>query len=196
MWKIVNHKYALHKCSFYKMLLSCYYGDFVEASNEGEHLHPEDDPNDEWPTFRMFFQGLTSLALVTEKKPPKSWNRGMGKFVIKKFRKWSKEGAVNVTNMLLILEAEQLAGSKRAKPDDVRAAYDKGISAASALGCLHHKGLAQERAGVYFSRQGNQKLGAKFWKRSHKTFKEWGAMGKVRDIERKYGGCLFRNGKE
>jgi hypothetical protein len=87
--------------------------------------------------------------------------------------------------MLLLLQAETLSASS-VESEIVRKSFDDAITMAGKLGFLHNQALGNERAGVYFLEQGDNAWASTYLSRARHLFREWGAMGKVNQMDLKY----------
>lgn len=91
--------------------------------------------------------------------------------------------------MWLIMKAEQAAGMRGEAPKNVQSKFDEAIVAAGKLGFLHHQALANERAGTFFHRGGDDRWAKTYFQRARELYFRWGAFAKVGQMERKY--CEF-----
>ncbi len=95
----------------------------------------------------VFFDALTALAMLKMHKGRK-WRKRASKNK-KQMITWQKKGNPNLTHMILLLEAEEYALSRKPDLQLARSKYDDAISAASRVGFQHDSALGCERAGVF-----------------------------------------------
>jgi hypothetical protein len=107
---------------------------------------------------------------------------------LRKLEKCVRSGNVNCHHMMLLLRADYIALASHSDPGMVKRAYGDAITAAGKLGFMHHhQAIGNERAGVYFLEQQNDKAWAStYLSRARALFELWSAKAKVRHMEAKY----------
>lgn len=65
-------------------------------------------------------------------------------------------------------------------------AYDRTIDLARSNQSIHEEALACERAGFFYLNWGKEKIAQTYFKEAHYAYTRWGAIAKVRDLERQY----------
>ena len=70
--------------------------------------------------------------------------------------------------------------------------FDKAIRTFGREGILSFKALANERAGAYYLALGDSNWAATYLTRAHDLYLDWGAGGKARQMEGKYGANLIQ----
>jgi predicted ATPase len=98
-------------------------------------------------------------------------------------------GYTNCTPMCLLLAAEECASS--GNTNDARETYDRAICSAAGAGCIHFEGIANEKCGAMFLKEGQLKTAEMYLRRALALMSEWGANAKVEQIEEKYRLLLF-----
>ena len=123
---------------------------------------------------------LYAAALKTKKKRYKVH----AKKVRKKVTSWVKAGNPNVRYFDVFFTAEQLALEK--KFDEAKGKYKSAIKMATEARHLHHAGLLNERyADFLLDCCSNVEESKRALKIAAKWYSDWGALGKVRDLELK-----------
>jgi hypothetical protein len=95
-------------------------------------------------------------------------------------------GSVNCHHIVALLRAEQVSVCCN-DPVVVQREYDEAIKRAGKLGFKHNQALANEKAGVYFLEQKDEEWASIYLTRAWEIYGRWGARGKVRQMELKYG---------
>lgn len=99
--------------------------------------------------------------------------------------KLSKQGAVNAVILLFLLKAEEKT-FQRVSVVEVKKAFDDAISSSARTGFSQVEAIANERAGHFMLAAGDAFWGRSYVLRSWHLYHEWGAVAKVRQMERKY----------
>lgn len=113
--------------------------------------------------------------------------------------KYCKMGNENAVHMILLLKAERLATTqtrqkhKQVDVHVVKNSFDKAIRTFGREGILSFKALANERAGAYYLVLGDSNWAATYLTRAHDLYLDWGAGGKARQMEGKYGANLIQS---
>ena len=133
-----------------------------------------------------FFCGLIYLEQARRKRMQHYMRKA--ECVIKKMKRWVKDGAVNCVHKLWLLEAEYstLKWRKRDQKEKIRRYYDAAISTASRSGLIHDAALANERAGAWCLSHGDEFWASSYLSRAHELYLEWGAKAKADQFSQKY----------
>mmetsp|Transcript_6116 Transcript_6116/g.14398 ORF Transcript_6116/g.14398 Transcript_6116/m.14398 type:complete len:1158 (+) Transcript_6116:126-3599(+) len=166
--------------------LLLFHGDYsTAADNAIEHgdVYQKMVPANFAVIFEAFHRALAlyAMALRTSKKKYKK----EAKRVRRMLTKW----VVAIENpdfnyFKTVLDAEQFAVEKKYEEADRQ--YDEAIKLATSRGHLNHAGLFRERYAEYILRErSNRRKSNEQLKEAIDFYKQWGADGKVKDLESK-----------
>ena len=142
--------------------------------------------------YRFFFKGLVYWTLYGITRNSKYRRRGAK--ALSQLEKWVAAGVANCHHTLLLLRAERaaaMASFKVSKSDDVRFKFDQAISASARSGFLHDRALGNECAARFFLRHGNVSWASTYISRARYCYQEWGANGKVRQLDETHGELII-----
>ena len=103
---------------------------------------------------------------------------------LKKMRRWSRHCPENFRHKLLLMEAECIRfglAKGTALP-----LYEQSIDEARQYEFLQNEALANELAGRFCLKNGDQARGTSFVQSARECYRRWGATGKVRALEEAY----------
>ena len=178
-----DNKRALEVCNVMRTILAFYFGDLDLALKVSNKLSiPFEEGPTPWLAIRFFFQGLIHFALA--KKTSKRMHRRKSRVYLNKMKKFVRIGNPNCHHLKLILQAEHLSITER---DEVivQKGYNDAITTAARAGFVHDHALANELAGIYFL-QRDQSWAGTYMVRASALYNDWGAFGKVKDLDAKY----------
>lgn len=143
------------------------------------------------PAF-YFYDSLSRLASFSksEKKGQKKILKRV-KSNQKKLEKWAHHAPMNFNHKYHLVEAELCTATNCSQKADLL--YEQSIYEASENGYINELAIAYELAGKYFGRIGNAEREAYHLKKAYETYKQWGAMGKVRFMENQYSKLLHES---
>ncbi|MCC6412744.1 MAG: AAA family ATPase [Saprospiraceae bacterium] len=182
---------------FHGMILNYLFQNFEVALKHAQNTRPLLDAvlaKYDVPVF-WFYEALVSMAVARERSGitrSKLLNRAAKNIV--QFRKWAKFCPENHTHKLELLLAEQ--AYSRGKNETARLHFDRAIAGASVQEFLNEEALANERAGVFYLRTGQESIAEHFLKKSFQTYREWGASAKLDDMRQRYPQSLSGMPKE
>jgi predicted ATPase len=184
-WTESENKGALQGLFFCRMLLAYYFDDLQLAEEmSAKQISPIQLGFGPWLAPRTMFQGLIAFALF-KATGRRKYRRQGGRF-LRKLEAFFAGGSVNCHHMVALLRAEQVSVCCN-DPVVVQREYDEAIKCAGKLGFKHNQALANERAGVYFLEQKDEEWASTYLTRAWEIYGRWGARGKVRQMELKYG---------
>jgi PAS domain S-box-containing protein len=139
-----------------------------------------------------FYDSLAHLSIF-EKSHQKKKKQILKKITAnqKKIKKWAKHAPMNFLNKYYLVEAEKC--SILGKDTFAIDYYEKAIQSSSDNGFIHEEGLASELCGKFWITKGNDSVAAVYIQRSYRAFKNWGALNKLRNLEKKYPNLLKNN---
>ncbi|HZX47538.1 MAG TPA: AAA family ATPase [Clostridia bacterium] len=146
-----------------------------------------------------FYHSL-SIAAVYKELSPKDRRRLMR--VLKKnqriMKKWADSCGDNFLHKYLLVRAEMLRvlGRKR----EAEPLYDKAIASAQQNGYVQNQAIACELAAKFYASERRQRIARAYMGDAYRLYREWGAIAKVRDLEKRYpdmlGGMMLEEGKK
>lgn len=129
-----------------------------------------------------FFEALTMLAAYSDASgKQRSSLINQAKKNSGKLKTWAKDAPENFLHKHALLEAEL----NRIKGNFEKAAvlYDQAIKGASENNFLHEEAIARELAGKFYINRGSYNLAEYFLKSAYNSFREWGALAKMKALE-------------
>lgn len=117
---------------------------------------------------------INSLVQVEAYRRTRRWRHKRAAVkALKEMETWLKQGNVNVVHHAMIAKAELL--SLTGKTNDVKAAFEKGIYAASRTGYIQDAALAAERLAYYYHGKGYSHLADHYFTMVYTKYVTWGA---------------------
>jgi hypothetical protein len=187
LWSKTPNPRAMCHLTLNRMYLAYFFDDLPLAEMMASELrHPLEFGPVPWLALRFLFEGLICFGLAKSACRRLRYVRRGVRF-LRKLENFVRGGNVNCHHMMLLLRAEYIALTSHSDPGMVQRAYGDAITAAGKLGFMHHQAIGNERAGVYFLEQQNDKAWAStYLSRARALFELWGAQAKVRHMEAKY----------
>jgi len=131
-----------------------------------------------------FYHSMTMVALLNEGHPEKDLLVGKIKANQKTLKTWAKYSPQNFKVKHLLVEAELAFFNKKlARATEL---FTEGIDVASKSGLLHLSALVFERSAIYNFRKKLDALANLLVRNAWLFYREWGAIGKVRQLEEEY----------
>lgn len=96
---------------------------------------------------------------------------------LNKMKRWSKQSPENFLHKVLLMEAE--IARLRGNHTEAAERYDQAIQAARDNGYIQHKAIANERAALYYSSLGRDKVAFAYAEDAYRFFSKWGAAVKI-----------------
>lgn len=187
-WTLTKNCFAVRSFHLCKMILAYYFGEYEEAAKHSRAQGSRDHASFVLLPIRFLFQGLIELSRAKTRGPCR--HRRRARKYVRIFEGWVKRGAVNCHHMLRILGAELLPSQAMSDAREVQDAFDEAIAASLKLGFLHHSALSNERAGLYFASIDDNLWAATSLQRAYALYDEWGAVAKVKQMERVHSSRL------
>ncbi|MCP4135235.1 MAG: serine/threonine-protein kinase PknK [bacterium] len=171
---------------FYLLILNYLFENYMEALKNAESVKPFIVLHISHPNlpFINFYDSLTRLALKKDlKKSLKQVKRNQ-----KKMKKWAAFTPMNYSNKYHLVEAE-LA---RVQGLELKAEkhYALAVELSRENKFLQEEALSLELTAKFRLEQNDKKSAASFMKEAHNTYRRWGAIAKVKQLEEKYE-CLL-----
>lgn len=172
----------------YRMQLAYYYDELELAGSLMDDLRPHSN-SFVAPFFqiaRRFFFALIRMGVA--RKAPMNKRKKLLQKIKKEDIDWLEErvsaGAINCLHKLYILKAE-MATFDSGK-DVIKKAFEQAIMTSSRAGFSQDEALANELAASYFLSVGDFPNASDYLTRAHEKYSQWGALGKVKQLEQKY----------
>lgn len=172
-----DNEAALQQFYLSRFCLSFYFNQLDEALTAGKEFSKRSETvrshNQYW-----LYTFINSLVQVEAYRRTRRWRhkRAAAK-ALKEMETWVKQGNVNVVHHVMIAKAELL--SLYGKTNDVKAAFEKGISAASRTGYIQDAALATERLAYYYHGKGDSHLADHYFTMAYTKYETWGAHAKA-----------------
>jgi predicted ATPase/serine phosphatase RsbU (regulator of sigma subunit) len=140
--------------------------------------------------FFYFYDSLVRLALYDQ-----ATKREQRQYTLKidanqkKIKKWAKHAPINNLHKFYLVEAERarVFGNNQSAMEY----YDQAIALASEHEYLNDEALANELAGQFYMSQGQVDFAYDYLQQAHYAYSQWGAIAKVKDLEKNYPKLLM-----
>jgi len=174
-----------------RLILAVYFGEYSFVVKWIEHIKKTvENSNFEGSILSIYYSGLALSGLFRttgcEKylKMARKETKAMKKLI-------NARGTVKSDHRYLIMEAGVMA-TEITKSTTVQAilAFENAISAAIETKHMHDAALCSELAAQYFADAKETKLAQKYCMQAEIHYKAWGAMGKVRHLQKKKNSYL------
>jgi predicted ATPase len=130
------------------------------------------------------YESLILIQLcVNHRKNKRSYFKRMDQNQVQ-MRKWADNCPENFLHLYLLVQAE--IARVREKESDAMKLYEQAINAARENGFTKDEALANELAAKFYLELGIRKIAILHMTEAHCKYKIWGAVCKVRELERKY----------
>lgn len=174
-----NNKTLLIWLHFYRLLLAYMFGDYEAAELHSSVCRvAENNPfGSSDRVLLVFYDGLVALS---QEKMTRARLK-VAKSCINTFKTWAKQCPENFLGKLYFLEAELAAATgdhKRA-----HSKYTSAISLSREGGYLMQHALANERAGKYFMKRGDDDLAKSYFKEAWVVYQKWGGKTKCAHLK-------------
>lgn len=160
------------------------------------------EPSTHWmKVFNYFFCALVCLGMARKSKHRRAYYLRKARKLRSILDRFARCGSVNCVPFVHLLDAQLLSSSFESRKSGaskeiqcVVSKYNDAINAASRCGFRLCKGIAFEKAGEFLLNQGETVLGVDYLQRAWTEFSDYGAYGKISQMERKYlGVCDFQD---
>ncbi|MDX5340150.1 MAG: AAA family ATPase [Cyclobacteriaceae bacterium] len=132
-----------------------------------------------------FFEALTILAAYKERKDSQAKKLlGQARKNSKKLKTWAKDAPENYLHKYQLIEAE--LNSLKGNFEKAALLYDQAIKGANEQNFLHEEAIARELAGKFYIQRGSNNLAEFFLKSAYNSYREWGAIAKLKAMEIEY----------
>jgi histidine kinase len=135
-----------------------------------------------------FYAALICAAAYEQKISSKLNSLKQIKLHLKKLKMWKEHCAANFEPQYLIASAEmnRVTGNGQ----QASALYEQAIQSAEQHHFINYKALANELAGRFQFKSGNQIMSKTYLDNSRKAYMQWGAVAKVKQIEDEFSQLL------
>jgi predicted ATPase len=124
----------------------------------------------------LFYEALSYTGLARTSPDNSQAYLRNAKACCRKMQKYAEQGALDCLGLLEIMEADILALSDKATPEEVTSAFDRAISSATDSRAHNNMGLANELAGRYHEGIKNEATALQYFKHAHQCYSEWQAF--------------------
>lgn len=178
---------AIFVLYFSKILVSYIFERYEESGQYAEIAEEHIDAVTALTHVPIFhcYDSLIQLALYT------SYDENKQKEIIEKvksnqakLKEWASHAPANYEHKYYLVEAELCRVSEQFKL--ATEYYEKAIELAKKHRYLNDEAIANERFGLFWLSLDHQKIAALYLKEAHLLYKRWGALEKVKDLEKKH----------
>jgi signal transduction histidine kinase len=107
---------------------------------------------------------------------------------------WATHAPMNYQHKYILVEAEKARVLKQSLA--AMELYDAAIQGASEQRYKQEEGIANELAAEFYLALGREKIAKTYMTEAYYVYIAWGAVGKVRDLERKYPSLIYQTIKQ
>jgi PAS domain S-box-containing protein len=192
-----NDREFIHQVYLNKLILCYLFEDLTEAIANAEKAEKYLDGVTALLVFPIFhfYDSLARLAVLAdvEKSEQDAWIKKIADNQLK-LKNCAHHAPMNYLHKFHLVEAERsrVLGSYIEAMDY----YDRAIDGAAENGYIQEEALANELAGAFYLFLGREKIAKTYMQNAHQCYKKWGAMAKVKDLERRYSQLLVLEPEE
>ena len=135
-----------------------------------------------------FYHALSLIGQVNTNGTGESNLIAKAKKYHQKLKTWAKDAPMNFGHKADLIQAELLRVT--GKISEARSWYDKAIEGASKNEYIHEEALACELAGKFYISQNSNNLAEYYLKAAYSSYREWGAIAKLRHLSARYPNFL------
>ena len=135
-----------------------------------------------------FYHALSLIGQVNTNGTGESNLIAKAKKYHRKLKTWAKDAPMNFGHKADLIQAELLRVT--GKISEARSWYDKAIEGASKNEYIHEEALACELAGKFYISQNSNNLAEYYLKAAYSSYREWGAIAKLRHLSARYPNFL------
>ncbi|MFW5489949.1 MAG: AAA family ATPase [Desulfovibrio sp.] len=136
-----------------------------------------------WPE-HLFTRALIYASLFADQEENNSDRLRELTQIIERFRLWAEHCPANYKFKLQLLEAEQARMQSRFQ--EAGTFYEQAIDSAREGGFLQWKGVANEKAALFWEERGLDQVALTYWQRAYSNYDFWGATAKTHAVERRF----------
>jgi len=188
-----NNEVSIFSVYFTQGILSYLFGEYKEALKnfEGTQKYEKSGPGQIQVPVYKFYACLTWLALYPEanKQEQKTYLARVAANQ-KQMRVWLKLGPMNYQHKYDLIEAEK--ARVLGKNGVAWELYDRSIKGAKKNGFIHEEALANELAAQFYFSLDKPEFAAIYISNSRDCYRNWGAIAKVEDLEKRYSKYLSK----
>ena len=165
---------------------------YLEAREAAQHaatIIRNDFSGTIWDALRTFYQALTLAALATEATPAeRQATTSQLEGLCQRLQRWAAHSPHNfqAQHVLVAAEIARVHGHSA----DAMALYEAAITAATTHERQRERALATELYARFWRARGQQQAAAVFMTEARAAYAQWGAMAKVKALERQYPDLL------
>jgi transcriptional regulator with GAF, ATPase, and Fis domain len=160
-----------------------------EAAQQADAIIRQDFTGTIWDEIRTFYHALTLAALYAETTSEEQQETAGQLEALQRRLQWWAENAPNNFQAQHLIVSAELARVHRRSPDAV-ALYEAAIEAATTHERPRERALAHELYARFWLERGQPKVAAVLMAEARSGYAQWGAVAKVKDLERKYPNLL------
>jgi predicted ATPase len=165
------------------------YQEAREAAQQAAAIIRNDFSGTIWDALRTFYQALTLAAVAAESPLAARQETGRQLEVLsQRLQRWAGNSPQNFQAQHLIVAAE--IARVHGHSADAMACYEAAITAATTHERQHERALAHELYARFWRARGQQQVAAVFMTEARVAYAQWGAMAKVKELERRYPDLL------
>jgi predicted ATPase len=154
-----------------------------EAAQQAEAIIGQDFTGTIWDELRTFYHALTLAALYADATPAEQQESAQQLTAMhRRLQGWAENSPHNFQAQHLLVSAE-LARLHRHHADAM-AFYEAAIATATTHERLRERALATELYARFWRERGQQKIAAVFMAEARSGYAQWGAVAKVKHLER------------
>jgi predicted ATPase/signal transduction histidine kinase len=203
-----RHDYtALFKYHFQKSILLYLFGDYEAALQHNSTAlgYVKAVTGLYIKSLVYFYHALTRIALHNSLSGTARIENALRiRVAMGKVRRWAKSSPENFAHKILLLEAEwkrvqyapvsdSSVPAPSRKPSSLLLLhlYQEAIELAQRSGFKQEEALANELAGQYCLQMQNPAVAELYLRNAYRVYKEWGAVAKCKDVERRFSQFVF-----
>jgi len=165
------------------------YREAHEAAQQAAAIIRNDFSGTIWDALRTFYQALTLAALYAAATPAeRQATTSQLEVLCQRLQRWADNSPQNFQAQQVIVAAEM--ARVHGHSADAMALYEAAIVAATTHERQRERALAYELYARFWRERGQQQAAAVFMTEARAAYAQWGAMAKVKALERQYPDLL------
>ncbi|MGP1386440.1 MAG: PAS domain S-box protein [Thainema sp.] len=183
----VNDRIAIQMLYLHKIILYYLFGEHHQAVQTAilARKHFEEVTAIKFSPIFCFYHSLTllSLSLEASSSEKATWLSCVSSNQ-EKVKKWAEHAPMNYLHKFYLVEAEKARVSGQFL--EAEEFYERAIADAAENEYIQEEALAYELAAKHYLARGREKIAQTYMKEAHYCYDRWGAIAKVKDLEKRY----------
>ncbi|MBW4594472.1 MAG: AAA family ATPase [Brasilonema angustatum HA4187-MV1] len=186
----IKNSTEIHYFCLNKLILCYLFGEYHQAAQTADFAKQASE--DVIEMLFLFYDSLVLLSLLFDASSSEkvAWMSRVNANQAK-MRKWAEHAPMNYLHKYHLVEAEK--ARVLGQFFEAEEFYERAIAGASENEFIQEEALAYELAAKHYLGRGREKIAQTYMKEAHCCYGRWGAIAKVKDLEKRYPQLLNSN---